>query len=56
MIRFILGMILVFGGVGSIDANMAILPALAVTVAGFALMLWAIGIFKNRAGYNVLRS
>ena len=50
MIRFILGMIIVFGGVGAIDANAAILPALAVTVAGFALMLWALDKFKKQAG------
>ena len=50
MIRFIVGMILVFGGVGAIEVNAAMAPGLAVTALGFALMFWSLHKFKINAG------
>lgn len=50
MIRFIVGLMFVFGGVGSIESNSAILPALVVIAFGLALMFWALSKFKEEAG------
>lgn len=50
MIRFILGLILVMGSVGAIDADAAILPAMVVAGAGFALMLWSLNSFPFNGG------
>lgn len=50
MIRFILGFILVMGGVGNIDTNadIAWYVTLAVLLAGSGLMFWSVSTMKSR--------
>lgn len=50
MIRFILGLILVFGGVGAIEMNESVGTSLSLVTVGMALMLWSVSYFKKGAG------
>lgn len=50
MIRFVLGLFLVFGAVGNMDTNadIAWYVTLAVLLSGFGLMFWSIPAVKSR--------
>ena len=49
MIRLIIGLVLLFGGVGAIELNEALGSALAVSAVGLGFMAWSVLYFNREA-------
>jgi hypothetical protein len=46
-IRFVVGMLMVFGAVGGLDAGSEVLPCVALAIIGMGVMRWGIGAMEN---------
>lgn len=52
MIRFIIGLILIIGGVGGIEQNTAtVMQGLAICIVGLGFMVWAVPKISGASGW-----